>query len=358
MRQLEINGRVINDDSACYVIAEIGHNHQGSLEKAMEMIRVAKDSGADAVKFQKRDNRNLYVESLYNKPYDHENSFGVTYGEHREFLEFDESEYNELMRSAKHVGITMFATAFDFESVDFLERVGVPAYKAASGDLKNIPLLRYMAQTGKPLIISTGGGTMEDVKRAYDHVMPLNPNFAVLQCTGSYPCEFEELNLQVIRTFRERFPNNVIGLSAHDNGISMVVAAYVLGARIIEKHFTLSRAMKGTDHAFSLAPTGLNKMIRDLRRIRVALGDGVKRSYTSEKEPLVKMGKKLVAAQDLPKGHSLRMQDIAIKSPGDGLPPFEIDKIIGRVLLKDLARDENIDFAFLNGSHGWKEGVP
>lgn len=355
MRQLEIHGEIINDDSECYVIVEIGHNHQGSVEKAIEMIRVAKESGANAVKFQKRDNRNLYVASLYNKPYDHENSFGATYGEHRERLEFGKSEYDELMSYARGLGITMFATAFDFSSVDFLETIGVPAYKVASGDLKNIPLISYMAGTGKPLIISTGGGTMEDVQRVYDSIMPINPNFAFLQCTGSYPCDFEELNLRVISTFRERFSDNVIGLSAHDNGISMVVAAYVLGARIIEKHFTLNRALKGTDHAFSLAPTGMHKMIRDLRRIRVALGDGVKRAYESEKEPLRKMGKKLVAATDLSRGHCLRRQDIAIKSPGDGLPPYEIDKVIGRVITRDIGKDENISFDIPNGSQNWKE---
>jgi len=355
MRQLEIHGQIINDDSECYVIAEIGHNHQGSVEKAREMIRVAKESGANAVKFQKRDNRNLYVASLYNKPYDHENSFGATYGEHREYLEFGKSQYDELMSYARGLGITLFATAFDFSSVDFLETIGVPAYKVASGDLKNIPLLTHMAGTGKPLIISTGGGTMEDVQRVYDTLMPIHSKFAFLQCTGSYPCEFEELNLRVISTFRERFPNNVIGLSAHDNGISMVVAAYVLGARIIEKHFTLNRALKGTDHAFSLAPTGLHKMIRDLRRIRVALGDGVKRTYPSEKGPIMKMGKKLVAARDLRQGTSLKREDIAIKSPADGLPPYEITKLIGRMLMKDVAKDENIDFDILDGSQRWKE---
>ena len=350
MRQIEIAGKVINDQANCYIIAEIGHNHQGSVEKAREMIRVAKECGADAVKLQKRDNRNLYVKSLYNKPYDHENSFGSTYGEHREFLEFGKREYEDLLSYAKEIGITMFATAFDFKSADFLADLDIPAFKVSSGDLKNIPLISYIAGMQKPIILSTGGAVMQDVLRAFDAVMPINPDLAILQCTGSYPCEFEEMDLRVIETYRHRFPENVVGLSAHDNGIAMAVGAYVLGARIIEKHFTLNRAWKGTDHSFSLTPTGFRKMIRDLKRIRIAMGSGVKTAYESERQPLIKMGKKLVAARDLPAGHSLKKEDIAIKSPGDGLPPYEIDKIVGRVLLNDRAKDDVLSFDLLNGN--------
>jgi len=348
MRQMMINGEVINDASDCYIIAEIGHNHQGSVKKAQDMIRVAKESGANAVKFQKRDNRNLYTEALFNKPYDHENSFGKTYGEHREALEFGRSEYESLLAYAREVGITLFATAFDFQSVDFLAALDVPAVKAASGDLKNIPLLRRIAELQKPVILSTGGGSMEDVQRAYDAVMPINPQLALLQCTAAYPCEFGEMNLQVLTTFRQRFPRNVVGLSAHDNGIAMSIGAYVLGARIIEKHFTLNRAWKGTDHAFSLTPEGLRKMVRDLRRIRTAMGDGVKRPYPSEAEPLVKMGKKLVAARDLPAGHTLRREDIAIKSPGGGIEPFDLDNVLGRAVLRPVKKDEDLHFEDLS----------
>ncbi|MBN2125290.1 MAG: N-acetylneuraminate synthase family protein [Deltaproteobacteria bacterium] len=355
MRKIAINGEVISDASDCYVIAEIGHNHQGSVEKAQEMIRIAKESGANAVKFQKRNNRDLYTEVLYNKPYDHENSFGKTYGEHREALEFGRPEYEVLLAYAKEIEIDMFATAFDFKSVDFLATLPMPAVKVASGDLKNIPLLRHIAGLERPVILSTGGGSMEDVQRAYDAIMPINPQLAILQCTAAYPCEFDELNLKVVTTFRQRFPENVIGLSDHDNGIAMSVGAYVLGARIIEKHFTLNRAWKGTDHAFSLTPTGLRKMVRDLRRIRVAMGNGVKRPYPSEAGPLVKMGKKLVVARDLPAGHALRREDIAIKSPGDGMQPYEMEKVLGRVILRSLKKDEDIGFEILNGSQGWEE---
>ena len=355
MRRLTIDGRSIDDQSPCYVIAEIGHNHQGKLKTCMEMFKVAKECGADAVKLQKRDNRSLFTRAAYERPYDNENSFGATYGEHREALEFGESEYRELKAWAREIGVTMFATAFDFPSVDFLAKLEMPAYKVASGDLKNIPLLKYIARVGKPIILSTGGGTMEDVHRAYDAIMPINPQLCILQCTAGYPAAFEELNLRVITTFRERFPQTVVGLSSHDNGIAMALAAYLLGARVVEKHFTLNHTWKGTDHAFSLEPIGFQKMVRDLRRARIALGDGVKRVYPSEVAPMVKMGKQLVAARDLPAGHALRPEDIAIKSPGGGLEPYEIDKVIGRTTRVPLQQDQAISFDILNGAESWKQ---
>lgn len=355
MRGLTIDGRSIDDESLCYVIAEIGHNHQGKLKTCMEMFKVAKECGADAVKLQKRDNRSLFTRAAYERPYDNENSFGATYGEHREALEFGESEYRELKAWAREIGVTMFATAFDFPSVDFLAKLEMPAYKVASGDLKNIPLLKYIARVGKPIILSTGGGTMEDVHRAYDAIMPINPQLCILQCTAGYPAAFEELNLRVITTFRERFPQTVVGLSSHDNGIAMALAAYLLGARVVEKHFTLNHTWKGTDHAFSLEPIGFQKMVRDLRRARIALGDGVKRVYPSEVAPMVKMGKQLVAARDLPAGHALRPEDIAIKSPGGGLEPYEIDKVIGRTTRVPLQQDQAISFDILNGAESWKQ---
>lgn len=341
-RSLQIESTQINDASDCYVIAEIGHNHQGNLETAKELFRAAKECGVDAVKLQKRDNRSLYTHAMYNKPYENENSFGATYGEHREFLEFGMPEYKELQRFARELGLAFFATAFDFRSADFLAELNTPAFKIASGDLRNIPLLKYVAAFQKPIVMSTGGGTIEDVQRAYDAVMPINSQLAILQCTAGYPCAFEEMNMRVITSFRERFPDVVVGLSSHDSGIAMVVAAYVLGARVVEKHFTLNRAMKGTDHAFSLERGGMRRVVRDLRRVRLALGDGVKGTYQSEVAPLQKMGKKLVAALDLPANHVIGREDIAIKSPSDGLQPYELDRVIGKVTVRPIKEDQNI----------------
>ena len=345
---MKIGAHEIGDGTQCYVIAEIGHNHQGSLEKARELFKEAKLAGAHAVKLQKRHNRGLYTRAAYNKPYDNENSFGATYGEHREFLEFEREQYTELQSYARELGVDFFSTAFDLHSADFLQTLDVPAYKIASGDLKSTPLLQHVARMGKPMIVSTGGALLEDVRRAYDAIMPINPQLAILQCTAGYPAAFEELDLRVIDTYRKEFPGAVIGFSSHDNGIAMPVAAYMLGARIVEKHFTLNRAMKGTDHAFSLEPVGLRKMVRDLDRTFKAMGNGVKKIYDSEKAPITKMGKSLVLARDVPSGHILGPGDIVMKSPGGGIPPYELDKVLGRVTLRPLMEDDFLTFEVLS----------
>jgi N-acetylneuraminate synthase/sialic acid synthase len=343
VRELVVDGRVITRDGSAYVIAEIGHNHQGELEKAKALVRSARECGADAVKLQKRDNRRLYTRALYESPYDNEHSFGRTYGEHREALELSASEWLELREFSREEGVTLFGTVFDEPSADFLAELGMPAFKIASGDLTNVPLLRYVAKLGRPIFMSTGGGTMEDVERAVDTILPLNDQLCVMQCTASYPCEVEELNLGVIETYRERFPELVIGLSDHQSGIAMSVVGYLLGARVIEKHFTLNHAWKGSDHAFSLMPEGMRRLVRDLHRVPDAVGDGVKRPLASEERPLEKMGKKLVAARSLGVGQVLAPGDLVAKSPADGgLRPYELDDLIGRKLVRPLAEDEAI----------------
>lgn len=343
-RSLVIDNKEINDNSDCFFIAEIGNNHQGNVEKCKQLIAKAHECGADAVKLQKRDNKSLYTRKMYNSLYDNRNSFGATYGEHRDYLEFDKDEYCELMSYCNDLGVTFFSTAFDYNSADFLEQLDMPAYKIASGDLRSIPLLKHVASFGKPMIISTGGGSMADIERAYDTLMPINDQICIMQCTSGYPPEYEELNLKVIETFKKRFPDIVIGYSGHDNGIAMGVVAYMLGARIIEKHFTLNRAWKGTDHAFSLEPNGLRRLVRDLRRTRTALGDGNKVVYESEIIPIHKMSKKLVASTVIKKGQLISEDLIQFKSPGDGLAPYEIDKVLGKKAARDIEEDEAIRY--------------
>ena len=337
----------ISDDSKCFVIAEIGHNHQGNVELCKQMIKAAFDAGATAVKLQKRSNKNLFTEQYFDRPYNSENSFGATYGEHRENLEFDRDQYLELQAFSAQLGVIFFATAFDFESADFLEDLNVPAYKVASGDLKNIPLITYLATFGKPLFLSTGGGTIEDVDRVVATLDDTGVQYCIMQCTAGYPPAWDELNLGVISEFRDRYTSPVIGFSSHDSGIAMAAAAYALGARVVEKHFTLNRTLKGTDHAFSLEPQGLRKMIRDLDRLHLAMGDGQKRQFVSEKDPLQKMGKKMVFVRGMTSGAVLTLEDIAYKSPGDGLAPWMIDQVVGKRLTRDVHADETLDIADL-----------
>ena len=254
MRELVVDGKVIARDGPAYVIAEIGNNHQGELEKAKALVHAAKECGVDAVKFQKRDNRILYTRSYYESPYDNENSYGSTYGEHREFLELPKSDWFELSRYSKEEGVAFVSAAFDEPSADLMADLDVDAFKFASGDLLNVPFLRYVADKGKPMFLSTGGGTLEDIDRAVEAILVRNEQLCVLHCTAAYPADVEDLNLSVISTLRERYPDLVIGLSDHHNGIAMAPVAFMLGARVFEKHFTLNHAWKGTDHAYSLMP--------------------------------------------------------------------------------------------------------
>ncbi len=338
MRELIINGKYINDENNPYIIAEIGHNHQGKLESALELIHAASRSGASAAKFQKRDNKSLFTPTLYNEPYNSENAFGKTYGLHREALEFGLNEYKVCIAEAKKLDIDFFATAFDIHSANFLDELGVPVFKIASGDLQNLPLLKHVASFNKPMIISTGGSNFQMIEEAVFSIRKYHNQLAILQCTASYPAKYEQLNLKVITTLREIFPENVIGYSGHDNGIAMSVVAYSLGARIIEKHFTLNRASKGTDHAFSLEPQGMQKMVRDLKRASLAMGDGEKVIYEEEKAAIRKMGKMIVAAKDLSTGHVVSESDLEYRTPADGLTPAYSQVLIGRRLINPIGQ--------------------
>lgn len=334
----------ISDKGPCYVIAEIGHNHQGNLDTALQLIKAAAAMGANAVKFQKRDNRRLFTKAMYDKPYENENSYGSTYGEHRDYLEFGVEEYRSMMRCAGENNVEFMSTPFDEPSVDFLEDLGVGAYKVASGDLTNTPLLEYIAKLGKPMFISTGASSLEEIRIAYRTVVPHNDRVCLLHCTAGYPTEYDSLNLKGITTLRTEFPDAIIGYSGHDIGILAPVIAYMLGATVVEKHFTLNRAWKGTDHKFSLEPTGLHKMVRDLHRVDISLGDGVKEVQPFEADARRKMGKSLYAARALAAGTILTPEDIAVKSPGNGIPPYRMEEFLGRCLSRDLEEETPLAF--------------
>ncbi len=294
MRELWIGDRRIADDEPCYVIAEIGHNHGGSVDTARKLIHAAASCGVDAVKFQKRDIDRCYTPELLAQPYENPHSFGATYGAHRRALEFGTQEFEAVDVAARAVDLPWFATPFDEASADFLRAFNPPAFKMASAGLTDGPLLSHVASFRLPILLSTGGSEARDIDRAIIRITDTHTKLAILHCTAAYPVlDHAEHNLRCIETMRTRYPQLVIGWSGHDSGIAMALVAYTLGARIIEQHVTLNRASKGTDHAYALEPVGLRKLVRDLQRAHLALGDGVKRVYASELQPLAKMRRRL-----------------------------------------------------------------
>jgi N-acetylneuraminate synthase/sialic acid synthase len=341
--EIRVKDHVISEETPCFVVAEIGHNHQGNLQTAKRLIEEAKECGAQAVKLQKRNNKLLFTEELYNRPYDNEESFGPTYGEHREFLEFGEEEYKELIAYARELNIILFATAFDIDSLEFLSKLDMPAIKFASGDLHSHWLLQEAAKLGKPIFLSTGAASLDEVREAYGAVKKFNDQICIMQCTAAYPAWPQDIHLNVIRTYRKEFPEAMIGYSGHDSGIVLPVVAYVLGARVVEKHFTLNRAFKGTDHRFSLEPVGLRKMIRDLRRAAEAFGSYDKRYLEDiESEARLKMGKSIVLREGLDKGSVLTRDYLCFKSPCQGILPSQIEQVLGKRLKVDLAKETHL----------------
>lgn len=341
-----IGNREVGGDEP-FVIAELGSNHQGSVEVAASLIQKAAEAGADAVKFQKRSNKDLYTKAYYESLYHSENAYGPTYGAHREALELDKGDFSDLKELADELRIEMFATAFDEPSVDFCHDLDLPAIKIASGDLTNTPLISYAMQTQRPLLVSTGAARIEDVDRAYKLLGSYQ--HVLMQCTATYPSQPEEQDLAVIANYAWRYPNSTLGLSSHHSGILMPVIGYVLGARVFEVHFTLNRAMRGTDHAFSLEPQGLRKLCRDLERTRVALGDGRKKFRLEEYPALQKMGKTLRFAHPLPAGHVLTGEDLCARSPGgEGFPPYEKDGLVGSRLFVAVDTDHPVTLEVLD----------
>lgn len=355
--EIRIGKHVISDDSPCFVIAEIGQNHLGSVEMAKKMIEAAAAAGANAVKFQKRDNKTLFTKEMYDKLYENDNSFGRTYGEHRERLEFNQQQYMQLKTYAELQGLVFFATPFDIPSVNFLDQIGVPCYKVASALITDIPLIEHIASKGKPVFVSTGGCLKEDIDRAYKALMKHDVDVCLMHCVAAYPMEdYKEANMKLIRTMMLDYPEAVIGFSSHESGIMLPVAAYMLGARVVEKHFTLNRAMRGGDQKFSLEPAGMSKMVRDLNRIHEAMsGDGNKHLYTSEADAVRKLGKGIYARVAISKGERITPAMVAFKSPANGMPPYRVDEVVGCVAREDIPTDGTItpDKVDASGKEHW-----
>lgn len=277
-RAVSLAGRLVGAGYPTYIIAEIGLNHNGDLQIAKQLIDVAAIFGCDAVKFQKRTPELCVPRDQWNK--DRDTPWGrMTYLEYRHRVEFGAREYEAIAAHCKEKGIHWFASCWDEPSVDFMERFNPPCYKIASASLTDGKLLARKVATGKPLILSTGMSTMEEI----EHAVSLLPQdrLILLHATSTYPCKAPEINLRMLQTLRERF-DVPVGYSGHEVGLQISIAAAALGAVAIERHITLDRTMWGTDQAASVEPSGLQRLVRDVRVIEQALGDGQKRVYESE----------------------------------------------------------------------------
>ena len=338
MTTISIGNRLVGDNHPALIIAEAGINHQGQVAIARQLIDVAAEAGADVVKFQKRTISRILTAEGLKRPYANANSFGDTYGEHKVALELDETAYRDLKAYTEEKGLIFLASAWDEESVDFLEKLDIVAHKVASADMTNLPLLTHMAKTGKPIILSTGMAALDEVDTAVSHLRHFHDKIIILQCTSTYPSKFEEINLRVIPQYRQRY-ELLVGYSGHERGISIPPAAVAMGACVIERHFTLDRTMKGGDHAASLEPHGLAKMIRDIRVVEMALGDGNKHMYEDEAPVRQKLAKSVVSACDLVAGVPLTRAMLTTKGPGTGISAARLDELIGRSPTRNIAAD-------------------
>lgn len=334
----------VGKNSPTFIIAEIGINHCGDIKLALKLIEEAVQCGASCVKFQKRTVSKILTKEGLDAPYINNNSYGDTYGKHKEALELSYEDYVQIKKKCDSLDIPFTASAWDFESVDFLMQFDVPFFKIASADLNNTPLLRYTASKGKPIILSTGMSDMKMVENAMNELCAYNVPIVLMQCTSTYPAPFEDLNLSVIQTYKNKFPNAVIGYSSHGLGIAIPLTSVVLGAKVLEVHFTLDRAMKGSDHAASLEPDGLKKLIRDIRAYEKSLGNGIKTISLSELPCIKKLRKSVVSARPLKKGQIISENDIDIKGPGIGIPPSEFYNLIGKVIGVDVDEDKILTY--------------
>ena len=337
-RTIRIGDRLVGDGQPAYIIAEIGVNHNGLLDLAIELIDVAVDCGTDAVKFQKRK-----LENLYPKRYlDNANAGEKTLRYMLPILqrvELPDSAYVTLTEYCRKKKVTFLCSAFDKESVDIIDSLGVPAFKVASADLTNLLLIDHLVKKGKPLIVSTGMSSMEEVECTVNFLKAHGAQFALLHCNSTYPAAFEDVNLRFMDQLR-RF-DVPVGYSGHERGIAVSTVAAAVGASIIERHVTLDRTMDGPDHAASLEPQGFKKMVRDIHQTAIALGTGEEKFFTrGEILNREVLGKSLVAARRIEAGEKITAEMVDVKGPALGISPQRYPDLLGRTVNRIIEAEE------------------
>ena len=339
MKKIKIENKVIGEGELTFIIAEAGVNHNGDIELAKRLVDIASECGVDAIKFQTFKAEKVVTKDTPKAEYQIKNT-GTNESQYEmvKKLELSEDEFIELYKYTKKKGLIFLSTPFDFESADFLDEL-VSAFKISSTDLTNLPFLEYIAEKGKPIILSTGMGTLGEIEEAVNTIREINDDLILLHCVTNYPASFESLNLRAIKTLKEAFKLPV-GYSDHSLGIYAPISAVTLGAVVIEKHFTLDKNLPGPDHKASLNPEELKEMVNAIRLIEKALGDGIKRP-TPEEEKIKKVARRsLVANVDIPKGTVIKKEMIAIKRPGTGIEPKYLNVVIGKRAKRDIKKDE------------------
>jgi sialic acid synthase len=325
-----------------YVIAEVGQNHQGELDIAREYIKLFAMAGADAVKFQTRNNKYLFSQEAYEAPYNSENAFAENYGAHREKLELNPEWLPILKADCDKYGVAFMSTPFDEPSLELLCDVGVDILKVASFDLGNLPLIHRMAKTGKPVVLSIGGGKIEQIRSSVATLLEHTSQVAVLHCVSEYPCEYNRLGLDNIEVLLREFPACAIGLSDHFNGTLSGPVAYLKGARVFEKHVTLNRAWRGTDHSFALEVEGFRKFARDIKRVRHMMPPKPADDLGNE-AVFKKLGKSLIAREHIKAGDVITLDSLSGRIFSTKYVPVrESNQMIGAVAKRDIAAGEPV----------------
>ncbi len=344
--QVRLGNREIGEGQPVFIIAEAGVNHNGNVKLARKMIDVAQKAGADAIKFQTFKTEELVVPNAPKARYQKLSTPGRFQFEMLKKLELSESEFEGLFHYCKRKKIIFLSTPFDFSSADFLYKLGVPAFKIGSGDLTNLPLLRHIANYGKPMILSTGMATLQEVKEAVVTVYSVgNKKIILLHCTSNYPTRYEDVNLRILDTLRKF--NTPIGYSDHTAGLEVAVAAVAKGVCIIEKHFTLDKNLPGPDHKASLEPGELKKMVNAIRNTERAMGHSIKRPVQNEREISKIARKSIIANKAIPKGTRITRDMLAIKRPGTGIEPKCLSQLLGKRTKKFIGKDHVLTWDLL-----------
>jgi sialic acid synthase SpsE len=354
---VRIGDRPLGKNHPCYIVAEAGVNHNGRLDLAERLVEAAVEAGADAVKLQKRTVKDILVGEALARPYDSPNALGATYGEHRERLELSDEAFGEVTAFARKKGITLFASAWDIRSADFLGSLGLPAFKIASADVTNLPLIDHVARKQKPIVMSTGMSTMEEIADAVGAVRQHHDNLILLQCTAIYPCENDEIHLRAMDILRRTF-RVPVGYSGHERGLAPSEAAVALGAVLVERHLTLDRTMRGPDHAASLEPRDFQLLVRNIREIELALGSPEKRLLDRERPSRARLAKSVVAACSIAEGTIITRDMLTVKGPGTGISPRLLARLVGTVAPKGIAADSAIPQEALEWTRICENGSP